>query len=354
MAVLVPPALNEEDFPPALAPTTESDGQSPAKKAKMAPSTKDDDAATATLISASENDKTLADIFAVGATCSKLLGEGNRDELVEKLLPKDKRIWVQQFVRDSQLLSGDFRRLSKELEKSMEGTEKADVAASERLRLAGCYLAMEKNSLCASTLLAPDLLESSTAAISSGRAGGTLHSFSSDNWHYAFVSEQQALAYTIRCVLYCLGKKIMEKMATTQLSDAVLGHTIVLCQYEWPKLMWLFTAVMARVSTTTGQYKRTRFSYPKLFSYVYCMDMLEEIAHLSVVKSGELTLDITETETTRKIGASTRHSVKGQKDDIRSMVEAQASVAGSSTAPSLYEIFLLFFSEQAASLRDVV
>eukprot|EP00112_Aurelia_sp_Birch-Aquarium-sp1_P017813 Seg417.15 transcript_id=Seg417.15/GoldUCD/mRNA.D3Y31 product="Integrator complex subunit 10" protein_id=Seg417.15/GoldUCD/D3Y31 len=100
--------------------------------------------------------------------------------------------------------------------------------------------------------------------------------------------------------------------------DNIIGHLIVLLQYNWPKGEALFEQLVKTITTLGG------LRYERFFSYVTNIDILEEFSYLNTLEKVQLELqDMSPGELSRK--TVTRGVNRENKEDFKSLMDAQIS-----------------------------
>lgn len=147
------------------------------------------------------------------------------------------------------------------------------------------------------------------------------------------------MPYCVQLLITCFKEKAFK---TSQPSDLLLGHMLVLMQYNWPKNEILFCDIINKIR------RQESFAYSLFFNYVINIDILEEFAFLR--EEGRLTLDILPVST--KILAQTRTVTrgvnKGVKEDFRAALERQVI----RSEESIDAVLRQFFTEEVAALKQ--
>ncbi|XP_031566525.1 integrator complex subunit 10-like [Actinia tenebrosa] len=127
-------------------------------------------------------------------------------------------------------------------------------------------------------------------------------------------TEGEALSFCVRLLITCFKQKISHE---TRSGDLV-GHMIILLQYDWPKEDQTFYELLERIRSHGG------LTYRKFFNYIVNIDILEEFAYLS--SEGVLKLELLPKSTsTSRSRTVTRGVNKGAKEDFRATLEKQVS-----------------------------
>lgn len=142
-------------------------------------------------------------------------------------------------------------------------------------------------------------------------------------------SESEILSYCIQLLLSCFKEKAFQANA----EDVVLGHMIVLLQYDWPKHYSTFSKAIHAIQS------RRMFTYNIFFNYVINIDILEEFAFIKTQEGGKVSLDILPIST--KVMAQqrtvTRGVNKGVKEDFRATMEKQISRSNEPIEKVIYQ-----------------
>ncbi|XP_046853187.1 integrator complex subunit 10-like isoform X2 [Xenia sp. Carnegie-2017] len=147
-------------------------------------------------------------------------------------------------------------------------------------------------------------------------------------------TEDEALSYCVQLLINSLKARIFSDSR----NDKLLGHLIVLLQYDWPKCEDTFFDAVKKIQT------QEVFKYPCFFDYIIVIDILEEFAYLCNDDSIQIELLRKSSSSSRR--TLTRGSNKGAKEDLKTSLEKQVSRANE----SIESILRLFFIEERSSL----
>ncbi|ESP02366.1 hypothetical protein LOTGIDRAFT_237998 [Lottia gigantea] len=132
--------------------------------------------------------------------------------------------------------------------------------------------------------------------------------------------DNEILPYCIQLLITCIKEKAFSSLS----NDMLLGHLLILLQYDWPKQDELFNDIIKKIRTQGS------FTYNLFFHYVYCIDILEEFALLDTQEGGRVNLDImsVSTKAISQQRTVTRGLNKGVKEDFRATLEKQVQNLG--------------------------
>ncbi|KAH9507713.1 Integrator complex subunit 10 [Bulinus truncatus] len=195
------------------------------------------------------------------------------------------------------------------------------------LQLSCCYLFHKQFSKAIELIL--DLIETipSTAAVSSAWFNGENFDDRQENVSRSLFIIQCVDSEILPFCIQFLIAGLQERLTSSQITDSLLAHLIILLQYDWPKRESLFCHVISTIQ------KQGSFTYNSFFSYVHLVDILEEFAFLETPEGGKVNLDImpNSTKALAQQRTVTRGVNKGVKEDFKATLEKQV---GSVTEPS--------------------
>ncbi|CAB3982452.1 Integrator complex subunit 10, partial, partial [Paramuricea clavata] len=148
-------------------------------------------------------------------------------------------------------------------------------------------------------------------------------------------TEDEALSYCVQLLVNSLKARVFSEGR----NDKMLGHLIVLLQYDWPKREDVFFDAIKKI------HAQEVFKYPCFFEYIIVIDILEEFAYL--FKDENVQIELLRKSSSNSRGRTlTRGSNKGAKEDLKSSLEKQVTRA----SESIESILRLFFIEERNSL----
>lgn len=96
------------------------------------------------------------------------------------------------------------------------------------------------------------------------------------------LSRSEIVQYSASILVACL----RERAFVNGNSDFIVGHLIVLLQYDWPSNASLLEEILEKIR------RQGQFTYQLFVSYVIQVDILEEFAYLATDQGGAINMDI--------------------------------------------------------------
>ncbi|XP_029186140.2 integrator complex subunit 10-like isoform X2 [Acropora millepora] len=146
-------------------------------------------------------------------------------------------------------------------------------------------------------------------------------------------TESEVVSFSVRLLL----SSLKQRLASEGRNDTLIGHLIVLLQYDWPKEEGTFYELLEKIRDNRG------LKYRVFFDYVNNIDILEEFAHLYSDASYNLDLIPVTSSGSRAV---TRGVNKGVKEDFRAALERQICRSDDGFEPFLKA----FFQDEKESL----
>lgn len=136
--------------------------------------------------------------------------------------------------------------------------------------------------------------------------------------HFIAFKQREILQYCVKLLITIFKEKALQAPVKDSM---MLGHLIVLLQYDWPQEESLFLQCVDVIK------KQGNFCYGLFFNYVINSDILEEFMYLTTTAGGAVSLDLLPTSTVQigKQRAVTRGVNKGAKEDLKGSMEKQMS-----------------------------
>lgn len=155
-------------------------------------------------------------------------------------------------------------------------------------------------------------------------------------------TEAEIMPYCIQMLLTCFKDRIFGGKVTNNL----IGHTLVLLQYDWPTNAPLFLQIMKKIL------KQGNFNYNLFFNYIINGDILEEFSFIKTQEGGKVQLDILPVSTAviAQQRTVTRGVNKGVTEDFKVMMEKQ--IRRSDESPE--KLVRLFLKEERAALLSAL
>ncbi|XP_048236906.1 integrator complex subunit 10-like isoform X1 [Haliotis rufescens] len=246
--------------------------------------------------------------------------------------------WMGVFQTDMCLYQGAFQEAVAQLQSYYMGA-KGKMKTRLSLQLASSFYCLRNISKACELVLdvVASLPEHSPPSVSSEESQPGFKSLTTSGpvRHLMLMqcSESEIIPYCIQLLITCLKERI-----SNHNNDLNLGHLIVLLQYDWPKYESIFLDVIQKIQ------KQGSFTYNLFFSYVFNMDMLEELAFLDTQEGGRVSLDImpTSTRALAQQRTVTRGVNKGVKEDFRASLEKQVKTV----SDPVNKVLLCFMMEE--------
>lgn len=223
--------------------------------------------------------------------------------------------WMSHFQTDMFLYQGAFPDAIRHLQNYSIGS-KSQLQIRHSLQLACFYYCL--NNYTKACELSLDVIAALpvTSPESSDVIAGNQFTFSSGR-HLVLApcTGSQMIPYCIQMLLACF----KEKAFGPKSSDIMIGHTLVLLQYEWSTNIELFNLLIKKIQ------KQGSFSFNLFFSYIINIDILEEFSFIKTAEGGKVTLDVLplSTATIAQQRTVTRGVNKGVTEDFKVMMEKQ-------------------------------
>ncbi|KAL4228480.1 Integrator complex subunit 10 [Mactra antiquata] len=223
--------------------------------------------------------------------------------------------WMGHFQTDMFLYQGAFQDAVRHLQNYAVGS-KSKLQIRHTLQLACCFYSLSNFSRACELIL--DVIAAlHTTSSSSGDLNNDNNFIYGSGRHLVLVpcTEIEILPYCIQMLLTCFKEKSFGGKAT----DTLLGHTLVLLQYDWPMHSQLFLLLVKKIQ------KQGSFSYNLFFNYIINVDILEEFSFMKTPEGGKVHLDILPISTSAiaQQRTVTRGVNKGVTEDFKVMMEKQ-------------------------------
>ncbi|XP_060581049.1 integrator complex subunit 10-like [Ruditapes philippinarum] len=192
--------------------------------------------------------------------------------------------WMGHFQTDMFLYQGAFQDAVRHLQNYAIGS-KTKLQIRHSLQLACCFYCLNNYSRACELILdvvaafpvfthqtdSPDSIQENQFVYGSGR-------------HLVLVpcTEAEILPYCIQMLMTCFKDRAFGGKS----SDSLLGHTLVLLQYDWPNHATLFSQIIKKIQ------KQGSFSFNLFFNYIINVDILEEFSFIKTQEGGKIHLDI--------------------------------------------------------------
>lgn len=228
--------------------------------------------------------------------------------------------WMGHFQTDMFIYQGAFQDAVRHLQNFSVGA-KSKLQMRHSLQQACCFYCLSDYSRACELVLEvilnlPPMSSSSCVSESQEPTLDNKFVFGSGR-HLVMVpcTDTEVLPYCIQMLISCF----KEKAFGSKPSDLLMGHTMVLLQYEWPKHQDLFLQIVSRIQ------KQGSFSYNLFFNYIITADILEEFSFMKTPDGGMVTLDILPISTAAiaQQRTVTRGVNKGVTEDFKVMMEKQ-------------------------------
>ncbi|XP_041373547.1 integrator complex subunit 10-like [Gigantopelta aegis] len=249
--------------------------------------------------------------------------------------------WMSHFQTDMFIYQGAFQDAVGQLQNFITGAQgKTQVRVS--LQLASCFYCLRKFSKACELLL--DVLTSLPDGGGTSETAGQRSQGTSGQGRQLLLmqcTESEVLPYCIQLIITCLKDRIF---SAGQCTDMILGHLIILLQFDWPRYEGLFTETVAMIQ------KQGSFTYNLFFVYIYNLDMLEEFAFLDTKQGGSVKLDIL--PATAKTIAPQRTVTRGVNKNVREDFKASLEKQLKKTNEPINQMIHTFLKEERTLLLD--
>jgi len=267
-----------------------------------------------------------------------------------------KWLWIDIFEIDSLLYQRKYHEIVEMIQKkqqiaSKEGFSSPTLSAKQFTQLAvALYCIGEHKEACEMAINGINAVSKADRGKQYARQG-FLASSAADGRCLQAISctQHEIIAYCIDVIILCLKERLpnveirpdkdkIGPLFETR-NDDIIGHLIVLLQYNWPKWDTLFEQLIKMVITFGG------LKYKEFFSYVINIDILEEFAYLNTLEKVQLELQETnQGDSSRK--TITRGVNRENKEDFRTALDDRVS----SIDESIEDVILTFLTDQKQSL----
>ncbi|MFH4976748.1 hypothetical protein AB6A40_003457 [Gnathostoma spinigerum] len=159
------------------------------------------------------------------------------------------------------------------------------------------------------------------------------------------IVERSSIEWLMFDVLYHILFKVYTSTNVDHENDHLLGALMVVSQIEFANRGHLaFNRIMRHIEA------KGSFLCPGLIKYITNAAILEELARVQEFCSEYVSIQIGSSQIQRRIGQSTRHSVRGTKDEQKQAIEEQMKRWRESPVKPLLE----FFSENKEQLLKIL
>jgi len=264
--------------------------------------------------------------FVVAIKCWSLLHSPRLERDYAELFrrwPIHEWAWLEDFEVDMLLYQGLHReamiKLQSSLTSNKDNSKYREIRA--HIQLTSCYCCLSDFSNAISTILyLIKMLPRGGSVLQSANHNQVKLGRSSKGRQLQLMSlvDSEILQFCVQSMISCLKNKVMTKLSA---DDSLLGHLIVLLQFDWPRYERTFCDVIKLIR------HKGSFSYTPFFSYVINIDMLEEFAYLRTPAGGNINLTLATTSPVPLIQARTvtRGVNKGASEDFKVALEHQVT-----------------------------